>query len=371
MEARNRGSFDSDGRSSDRRGELIGGVDRVSADAYRGPGPLERCWRRMRRPVLSSVVLGFVAVTALAGGASAHAAPARTFGVYVDPWHVADWTRNVGASPQVVARFEAFSRNGVLDSFLRESERQGLESVMISWEPWKPVPVELGDAQALPQPGYRNRDILHGAQDDYIRRFARSMATFRGVVYLRYAHEMNGGWYPWSHEPRYFIRAWRRIVRIFRAAGARNVRFVWSANPNLYEGKRPWLAGLRPYWPGRRYVDYVGSTMINFGGARRKRYTIARFAPRFQILRRLYRKPVILAETNTEYVGRVGWLRGLRRMLRTMPWIRSVAWSQLQSRGQAHLKGSGELNWNVQSDPGSAAVLRGIMRDGLRRSPNR
>jgi mannan endo-1,4-beta-mannosidase len=324
--------------------------------------------RRIAR--VGAIALMCAGVTA-GGGSSAQSAPAptepaRTFGVYVDPWNVTDWSTRVGARPDVLARFEAFSRQKTLDSFLRESEAQGITRVMVSWEPWKPVPVEQGDAQSLPQRGYRNRDILHGVQDRYIRRFARSLATFRGVVYLRYAHEMNGTWYPWSAEPRMYVLAWRRLVRLVHAVGARNVRFVWSPNPNLYEGKRLWLAHLRKYWPGGRFVDYVGSTMINFGGLRRKRYTIARFAPRFQILRRVYHKPLMLTETSTEYAGRVEWLQGLRRMLRQMPWIRSVEWSQLRSRGQAHLKGSGELGWDVRTDAAAAAVLRGIIADGHR-----
>jgi hypothetical protein len=301
-----------------------------------------------------------------AKGASVPAEPARSFGVYVDPWSVTDWAAQVGAMPDLVARFEAFSRQATLDSFLRETEARRISRVMVSWEPWKPVPVEKGDAQSLPQRGYRNRDILHGVQDRYIRHFAGSLATFKGTVYLRYAHEMNGTWYPWSAEPRMYVLAWRRLVRLFHAAHARNVRFVWSPNPNLYEGKRPWLAHVREYWPGARYVDYVGSTMINFGGVRGKRYTIARFAPRFELLRRDFRKPLMLTETSTEYAGRVDWLRGLRQMLRRMPWIRSLEWSQMRSRGQARLKGSGELGWDVRKDAAAAAVLRGIIADGRR-----
>ena len=315
------------------------------------------------------VCAGLIALAAVLGGisqAATAAQPSRTFGVYLDPSHVADWATNVGAKPDLVARFEAFSRQETHDGFLGEAEAQGLRSVMVSWEPWKPVPVELGDAQSLPQRGYRNRDILHGAQDRYIRAFARSLATFHGVVYLRYAHEMIGTWYPWSLEPRMYVLAWRRLVRLFRSVGAHNVRWVWSANPNTYQGKRPWLQHLRAYSPGSRYVDYVGSTMIDFGGVRRRRYAIARFAPRFQILHREFKKPLMLTETSTEFAGRVDWLRGLRRMLRGMPWIRSVEWSQLKSRGATHLKGSGDLGWDVQTDPAGAAVLRRIIADGHR-----
>jgi mannan endo-1,4-beta-mannosidase len=311
------------------------------------------------------LLLGLVSAVALAPAPASARPPARTFGVYVDPWHVAEWTQKVGASPQYVARFEAFSRGTTVDSFLREAERQGLRRVLVSWEPWRPVPAALGIAEQFrPQPGYRNADIAGGAQDAYIARFAHSLAGFRGRVDVRYAHEMNGTWYPWSHDPVSYRRAWRHVVRLFRAAGARNVRFVWSPNPSLFVPFRTWLRSVRVYWPGRRYVDAVGSTMINFGGD--KRYAVKRFEPRLHALRRLYRKPVVLPEVNTAHRGRLRWLRHLRRMLRRTPWIRSIAWFQHSSRAQEQLQHSGDLDWDVTRDPAAAALLRGIARDGLR-----
>jgi hypothetical protein len=238
--------------------------------------------------------------------------------------------------------------------------------MLVAWEPWTPVPAALGlDAQSQPQPGYRNIDIARGAQDRYIMRFARSLARFPGRVWLRYAHEMNGYWYPWSRDARAYRWAWRRIVRLFDVAGADNVRFVWSVNANLYEPESTWVAGARRYWPGARYVDAVGSTMIDFGGA--KDYTVARFAPRLRKLHAEFGKPVILAETNTEYDGRVAWLRDFCRMLGGMPWVRAVFWSQLPSRGKAHRTGStGVVDWDVQRDPPAAAQLRRVVEDGVR-----
>src|SRR5215208_1491118 len=245
--------------------------------------------------------------------------PKRVFGVYVDPWHVDDWARAIGAAPQAVAKFEAFSRNRELGGYGSESTRQGIRRMMIAWEPWQPVPGSLGvAAQAAPQHGYRNIDVARGAQDRYILRFARSLAAFPGTIYLRYAHEMNGYWYPWSRGTRAYRWAWRRMVRLVRIAGARNVRFVWSVNANLYEPAATWRAGLRPYWPGRRFVDLVGTTMINFGGT--KEYPVARFAPRLRALHREYAKPIMLAETNTEAAGAALWLADLRRLLAGMPW---------------------------------------------------
>jgi Glycosyl hydrolase family 26 len=291
------------------------------------------------------------------------AAAARGFGVYVDPWHVGEWAGRVGAAPDFVARFEAFSRAAMVDSFLREAERQGLKRVLVSWEPWRPVPPELGIVEQFrAQPGYRNRDIAAGAHDAYITAFARSLATFEGRVDLRYAHEMNGTWYPWSRDPIGYRQAWRRIVRLFRAAGASNVRFVWSPNPSLFLPMRSWRRSVRVYWPGRRYVDAVGSTMINFGG--RRRYTVRRFVPRLETLRRTFRKSILITEANTERLGRVRWLEDLRVMLAHRPWIRALVWSQLPSRGTAHIATAGDLGWDVQDDRASAAVLRRIARDG-------
>jgi mannan endo-1,4-beta-mannosidase len=290
--------------------------------------------------------------------------PRRIFGIYVDPWHVDEWAGAIGAAPQAVAKFEAFSRDRTLDSYATESRSQGVRHILVSWEPWAPVPASLGiDDQSRPQSGYRNIDVARGVQDRYIVRFARSVARFRGTVWLRYAHEMNGYWYPWSRDAPAYRWAWRRIVRMFRVMGVRNVRFVWSVNANLYEPTTTWIRNARRYWPGSNYVDAVGSTMIDFGGD--KDYAVARFAPRLRTLHRRFGKPVVLTETNTEYDGRVAWLRDLRTMLRGMPWIRAVMWSQLPSRGKVHRAGvTGVVDWDVQRDPPAAAELRRIIEDG-------
>jgi mannan endo-1,4-beta-mannosidase len=308
---------------------------------------LPAAWSVRERPAAS--------VTAPAG--------ARLFGVYLDPWHLADWAERVGVRPNLVAKFEAFARKRTPQKFLDQVERDGVKDVMISWEPWKPVPARLGwQAQARQQPGYTNADIAAGSQDGYIRRFARGLATFDGTVYLRYAHEMNGFWYAWSLDPDAYVHAWRHVVRLVRAA-APNVRFVWSVNPNLYEGRHRWLANLRRYWPGGAYVDAIGMTMINFGGI--KHYSVRRFEPALSILRRRFGLPLVLTETNTARNGRVEWLHDLRAMLATRPWIRAIAWSQLPSRGAVQQKReAGDLNWNVARDPDAAAALRGVALDG-------
>jgi mannan endo-1,4-beta-mannosidase len=313
------------------------------------------------------ILLGVLTLPALAVRPNVPELPTptvRAFGVYVDPWHIDDWSEAVGATPTIAAKFESFSRKRTADHFLNEASRRGIRSVLISWEPWKPVRATLGVFRtSYPQLGYRNVDIANGSQDAYIRRFARSLATFDGTVYVRYAHEMNGFWYPWSWDARDYRTAYRRIVRMFHEEGATNAKFVWSLNPNLYDSPSAWMRNLRLYWPGAKYVDALGSTMINFGGG--KTYPVAAFAKRLSTVHQAFRKPLVITEVNTQYGGRVQWLGNLRRMLRRMPWITAVVWSQLPSRGAEQMK-AGDLRWNVQRDPVAAPVLRGIINDGLK-----
>ena len=319
---------------------------------------------------LTVLLLAILTVPALSVRSETPAPPAllvpkvRSFGVFVDPWHIDEWAAAVGAQPTMAAKFEAFSRRRDLNNFADEAARRGIREILVSWEPWKPVRAKLGVyRQRYPQRGYRNVDIANGSQDSYIRRVARGLAAFDGVVYLRYAHEMNGFWYPWSWDARSYRKAWRRIVHIFRKVGATNVRFVWSANPNLYEGEASWMRNLVLYWPGAQYVDALGSTMINFGG--NKRYSVAEFTPRLQALHRRFGKPVLITEANTQYGGRVEWLQDLGRMLRRSPWITAVVWSQLPSRGAAQMRDPGDLHWDIRRDPCSAAAVRAIVEDGL------
>ena len=75
--------------------------------------------------------------------------------------------------------------------------------MLVSWEPWTPVPAALGLARRRRHSAACGTSTSRAAaQDRYIMRFARSLARFHGTVWLRYAHEMNGYWYPWSRDAR-------------------------------------------------------------------------------------------------------------------------------------------------------------------------
>jgi len=297
--------------------------------------------------------------------AAAKAAPARVFGVAADPWKVDDWAAAVGEKPTMVMEFEAWSRDRTIDNHFEELRRNGVQTFMLTWEPWTTVSAAEGkEAQYAEQPEFSNAAIAAGKKDAYIRAFAESIAKSGLKVYVRFGHEMNGDWYPWSRDPANYVAAWRRMVDIFREAGADNARFVFSVNPSLFEPLATWEATVRRYWPGDEYVDLLGSTMINFGG--KKEYTVGEFVERFERARQLFGKKLIITEMNTAEEGRVKWLVDLRTWLATTgaSWVEGVVLSQAESRGAAQLGNKvGNLSWNVTTDPETQPVIRGIIKD--------
>lgn len=107
---------------------------------------------------------------------------------------------------------------------------------LITWEPWRPDSGSgVGD------------DILQGRYDSYIATWSDLLARHGGPVLLRFAHEFNGTWYPWSGSPEHYRALWRHVRRRFGAVA--NVHWVWSPNVPL---------GIAwQYWPGDAEVDVI------------------------------------------------------------------------------------------------------------------
>jgi hypothetical protein len=94
-------------------------------------------------------------------------------------------------------------------------------------------------------------EVNDGSDDAWITRQADAIKNFGHPIYLRLMPEMNGSWYHgFSGDPSAYIKAWQRIHRLFAAAGATNVTWVWCPN----NGPTDW----DQYYPGNGYVDIIG-----------------------------------------------------------------------------------------------------------------
>jgi len=120
---------------------------------------------------------------------------------------------------------------------------------LLTWQPWGPR-FSVSPAE------FPLTSIASGAHDDYIASWANGIKSLNYVVYLRFAHEMDGTWYPWGqvngNSPTMYINAWRRVHSIFSQRGVSNVRFVWCPNNSNANGRDQ-----TQYYPGDAYVDWI------------------------------------------------------------------------------------------------------------------
>jgi beta-mannanase len=193
---------------------------------------------------------------------------------------------------------------------------------------WQPV--DPANPSATTYTKYQN--IIKGKHDAYIRDWAKAAKALGKPVVVRFAHEMNGKWFPWSigkhgNTNKGFRDAWQHVVKEVRAVGARNVKFLWSP----YNTNRR----LAPFYPGNEYVDYVGITSLNWGNERWRTLAGLLESP-MTMLRNVTRsrsapqgKPVILPEVGSNHLGgdKAGWIRdGYAHAYKRYPTVRAMVY---------------------------------------------
>ena len=150
-------------------------------------------------------------------------------------------------------QFTTSSEHTTAQLQLQEASSDG-RTPMVTWEPWA-----KGDSTTSTGT-FSMASIANGEHDDYIKSWAQGMANFGQPVYIRFAHEMNGNWYPWSaggSPQKDYITAWKHVVDIFRNNGATNVKWIWAPAQKDFSGK------LEDYYPGNDYVDVLGTSLYN------------------------------------------------------------------------------------------------------------
>jgi mannan endo-1,4-beta-mannosidase len=242
-----------------------------------------------------------------------------TFGVGVDPAGdpatVSDAMAGlVGHRPTIIGTYLGWPYGGVDAAWVRAVRGTGALP-MVTWEPW--------DYRQPTRCPFPLADIADGRFDGYVIEIARQVAALGEPILLRFAHEMNGSWYPWAlgaqgARAEDYIGAWRHLVEIFRRTGAGGTRWVWCPNVERVPG-----TGLTATHPGAEWVDvvaldgYNGGTAVDWGG-----WTAPDdlFGPSLREVRRVAGgRPVILAEvgcaeqggSKADWVGRLfSWLAG-------------------------------------------------------------
>lgn len=237
-------------------------------------------------------------------------------GYWKNPSLIDGYAKAVGRRPAIVLSYKRWDIKPFYPPELRQLQKRGALP-MVSWEPWS----SAGDV-------YKLSAIARGRFDPYIRRSAREARSWGRPVLLRFAQEMNGNWAAWDRSApgggsRAFVAAWRHMVKIFRAEGATNVKWVWC--PNVNNGKLPFMQ----FYPGDGWVDWVGLDGFNWGGSIGWRSFSEIFAGSYEVLAARTSKPILIAETGsgTTDGDKAAWVRSaLLDELANFELVRAVVW---------------------------------------------
>ncbi|HYY74547.1 MAG TPA: glycosyl hydrolase [Solirubrobacterales bacterium] len=317
---------------------------------------MERSGFKIRLCSAFLALLGALAVSADCRAPAAAAASIK-LGAYVpnapeDAAALDGYAAMVGRKPDIVMKY-----SNVTDPLLTSTEVSNLEAraetPMVTWQlyksGWSGPTISLGD-------------IAAGAYDDYLRRAANLAQSLPFEVMIRFGHEMNGDWYPWSGHPSAYVDAWRHIVAVFRREGATNVKWVWSPNVDL--GSYPFAR----YFPGDSWVDYVALDGYNWGtagvGTDRWQTLSQVFSSSYKAITQMSTKPVVIAETSSSEVGgdKAAWIREgfLRTIPQQFPRVRAVVWFDRWM----------EEDWRVNSSQESLQAFQDVVSSSLYGGPD-
>jgi hypothetical protein len=236
-----------------------------------------------------------IALLVLAAPASAHANPylppaGKTFAGVVGGYDTSSFERETGSHPAVFQFFGGWNQS---TTYMFEGATTAHSRLMIH------LSTVRGTSEQITP-----RAIATGGGDDYLLALGRRITDYGGVTYIRLMAEMDGHWNAYcaytasgrSKGPDYttaqFRRAWKRTVLIVRggpvvkldaqlhALGMPPVRTTQTdlPRPKVAFLWVPQVAGApdtranspRAYWPGAKYVDWVGtdfySKFPNWGG---------------------------------------------------------------------------------------------------------
>jgi endoglucanase len=281
--------------------------------------------------------------------------------------------RLVGKRPALVKTFHRmdvdFSAQGWAGQLLRRVDAAGSTNFVALDLKWS----------GAPQRGLLDA-IVAGRADAHIVRAARGMAAMRTPVLVEPGWEMNGDWaYAWqgvangdTQAPRKFQQAFRRIVDIFRREGATNVKWVFGPNvgnavTDANTGPAHWN-WYGHYYPGDRYVDYLGPHGYNgpsvWGGGYKPFAELfdGRDADRLlsDLERRYPTKPIIIGEYAAQEGGgdKGAWITDAFDVMRRHPNVVGAIWFNTRK----------EADWRIDSSRTALAAYRAAVADPMVRT---
>lgn len=223
--------------------------------------------------------------------------------------------------PSIAMMFNGWTTDGSKD-FPMEFCKNAAASGYVPHVTWEPI---MG-----------LEDLISGKYDAYIKKYGEAIASFGKPIILRFAHEFNGDWYPWSIADdkivpaSTYVDAFRYVNKKIKEAGGTNARWAWA--PNATNGAKN-SQRLEDYYPGDNYVDLIGMDGYNFGRSQ----SWSNWQSFSEVFGNLYtwiqkthpNKPIFISEMGTSSKGgdKAAWIKDMFFQLEhKFPKIKAVVW---------------------------------------------
>jgi hypothetical protein len=311
----------------------------------------------MRSPRIIALAVVVVVATALPQTAAAAQAPSIYWGAYINgaPFNTSlidAFESQAGKRVSIITWGQPWTSGGTYQVFQTAAfqvARSRGAIPMLTWGSWN-----LGSGTS--QPNFQLDRIAAGAHDAYLIQWAKAAHAWGQPFFLRFDHEMNGWWYPWSEQlngngPGDYVRAWRHVHDIFVQQGATNATWVWC--PNIVS---PRSTPTSSVYPGDAYVDWSCMDGYNWGTDRNNAWQtftqVFSGSPSYgghntyqELLATAPSKPIMIGETaSSEHGGsKSAWITNMVSVLPTsFPRVQALIWFNYND-------GDPTLTWPITS----------------------
>jgi len=250
----------------------------------------------------------------------------------------------------------------------------------------------LSETQSCPNIPYQ--EIINGKYDRVFKAFAVNLSNLEAPIFLRFKWEMDlldrffGGGnfgsdgnqfhyevadkYSLYGDPDYldaaerYIDMWVHVYDLFEKEGADNVIWVWSPS-GLSWPEESWNT-LDLYYPGGEYVDWIGTTIANFGYNSGDGWSLGWWSfddffdqqrTDMSITKFHYmhpEKPIMIAEMGSAEQGgnKAEWIQDAFSVIKNKyPYVKAVVWFSIEK----------ERHWEVDSSDESLEAYHQSISD--------
>lgn len=157
----------------------------------------------------------------------------------ISTYKVSAFEQMSGTDLDISLKFMAFKTGLYFPTREANAAAKNGGTIFVKLEPWS--------WKGKNDRSYRLQNIVKGRYDYLLKRFAKGAKKFGKPIFVSFAHEMNGNWYPWSGDPNLYIKAWRHVHKVISKIAC-NVTWVWNPNVDF---------PMNQHYPGKQYVDWV------------------------------------------------------------------------------------------------------------------